>query len=224
MNNERITQLRRVSFCPHLTDTVLQALAATSFPRSYPAGALIVLAGEPPQAMYAMVAGRVKLTRIAPNGREQIVNVMGPGQHFNAVPIFDDGPCPVNVEAITDVEVLEFPITAMRQLVHEHPALAMALLREFATRLRYMVNLIDNIALHSVQGRLAQLLLNRAIASEKGELMAPLTQAEMAAMIGTVREMVSRTLHQFEMQGMIRIERGAIAICDRAALAACAET
>ncbi|WP_028458320.1 Crp/Fnr family transcriptional regulator [Chloroflexus sp. Y-396-1] len=223
MNNERIVQLRRLSFCRQLPDDVVRTLALISRLRSYPTGALIVLAGEPPQAMYAIVAGRVKLTRIAPNGREQIINVMGPGQHFNAVPIFDEGPCPVNVEAITDVEVLELPITAMRQVLADHPALAMALLREFAGRLRHMVNLIDNIALHSVQGRLAQLLLSRATASEKGELVAPLTQAEMAAMIGTVREMVSRTLHQFELQGYIRIERGAITICNRTALESCAE-
>ncbi len=201
----------------------MRTLALISYLRSYPTGALIALAGEPPQAMYAIIAGRVKLTRIAPNGREQIINVMGPGQHFNAVPIFDEGPCPVNVEAITDVEVLELPITAIRQVVADHPALAMAFLREFAGRLRHMVNLIDNIALHSVQGRLAQLLLSRATASEKGELVAPLTQAEMAAMIGTVREMVSRTLHQFELQGYIRIERGAITICNRTALESCAE-
>lgn len=193
-------------------------------PRSYQSGAVIVLAGEPPQAMYTIVAGRVKLVRIALNGREQIVNVMGAGQHFNTVPIFDHGPCPVNVQAITDVDLLVLPIDDMRRLVVEHPLLAMALLREFAGRLCHMVNLIDNIALHSVQGRLAQLLLNRAIASEQGEFVAPLTQAEMAAMIDTVREMVSRTLHQFEAQGLIRIERGAIAICDREGLAACAES
>lgn len=202
----------------------MQALATIAYPRSYPSGAVIVLAGEPPQAMYTIVAGRVKLVRIALNGREQIVNVMGAGQHFNTVPIFDHGPCPVNVQAITDVDLLVLPIDDMRRLVVEHPPLAMALLREFAGRLRHMVNLIDNIALHSVQGRLAQLLLNRAIASEQGEVVAPLTQAEMAAMIGTVREMVSRTLHQFEAQGLIRIERGAIAICDREGLAACAES
>lgn len=223
MSNERIAQLRRVSFCARLPDATVQALAAIAYPRSYPAGAVIVLAGEPPQAMYTIVTGRVKLTRLAPNGREQIVNVMGAGQHCNAVPIFDEGACPVNVETITDVDLLVLPIDQMRRLVAEHPPLALALLREFAGRLRHMVNLIDNIALHSVQGRLAQLLLNRATASEQGELMAPLTQAEMAAMIGTVREMVSRTLHQFEVQGLIRIERGAIAICDRAGLAACAE-
>lgn len=202
----------------------MQALATIAYPRSYPSGAVIVLAGEPPQAMYTIVAGRVKLVRIALNGREQIVNVMGAGQHFNTVPIFDHGPCPVNVQAITDVDLLVLPIDQMRRLVAEHPPLAMALLREFAGRLRHMVNLIDNIALHSVQGRLAQLLLNRAIASEQGEVVAPLTQTEMAAMIGTVREMVSRTLHQFEAQGLIRIERGAIAICDREGLAACAES
>jgi CRP-like cAMP-binding protein len=224
LSNERIAQLQRVSFCSHLPESTVQALATIAYPRSYPSGAVIVLAGEPPQAMYTIVAGRVKLVRIALNGREQIVNVMGAGQHFNTVPIFDHGPCPVNVQAITDVDLLVLPIDDMRRLVVEHPPLAMALLREFAGRLRHMVNLIDNIALHSVQGRLAQLLLNRAIASEQGEVVAPLTQAEMAAMIGTVREMVSRTLHQFEAQGLIRIERGAIAICDREGLAACAES
>jgi CRP/FNR family transcriptional regulator, cyclic AMP receptor protein len=78
--------------------------------------------------------------------------------------------------------------------------------------------LVDELALHSVQGRLAGMLLAQAEAAERGEVVPPLTQAEMAAHLGTVREMVGRTLKSFEALGLIRLDRGQIAILDRAGL------
>jgi CRP/FNR family cyclic AMP-dependent transcriptional regulator len=104
-------------------------------------------------------------------------------------------------------------------VVEAHPALARALLREFTGRLRHLVDLVDTLALHTVQGRLAGLLLAQAEAAERGEPVLPLTQAEMAAQLGTVREMVGRTLKSFEALGLIRIERGAIQLLDREGLA-----
>lgn len=94
-----------------------------------------------------------------------------------------------------------------------------ALLREFTGRLRHLVDLVDTLALHTVQGRLAGLLLEQAEAAARGELVAQLTHAEMAARLGTVREMISRSLRSFELLGLIRIDRGAILLLDRAGLA-----
>jgi CRP-like cAMP-binding protein len=105
-------------------------------------------------------------------------------------------------------------------VAEQHPALALALLREFTGRVRHLVNLVDELALHTVQGRLAGLLLAQAEAAERGAAGPPLTQAEMAARLGTVREMVGRTLKTFEALGLIRLERGQISILDREGLAA----
>ena len=217
---ERIALLGQVSFGVDLPRAALAALAQLAVPLQRGAGTTLQLEGDPADAMYVVVRGRVKIARLAARGREQVLMVVGAGQHFNAVPIFDGGPCPANAEALTDVELLALPGTGLRRIVAEQPALALALLREFTGRLRYMVNLVDELALHTVQGRVAQLLLDQAGRAERGEAVEPLTQAEMAAQLGTVREMVARTLKGFEVQGLIRVERGAIRVLDRAGLAA----
>jgi CRP-like cAMP-binding protein len=170
--------------------------------------------------MYLVVHGHVKIARTSAGGREQVLYVLGPGSHFNTVPMFDGGTCPANAQALTAVTLLALPRERLQGVVEQHPALALALLKEFTGRLRHLVNLVDDLALHTVQGRLAGLLLEQAAAAERGELLPPLTQAEMAARLGTVREMVGRALKTFEALGLLRIERGVITLVDRAGLAA----
>ncbi len=211
--------LQRVSFCGELPAPVIDSLARIAVPREHHAGSMIQIEGEPADAMYVVARGRVKIARISQQGREQVLNVIGPGGHFNTVPIFDGGPCPANAEALTHVALLALPRDPLLRVAEQHAALALALLREFTGRLRHLVNLVDELSLHTVQGRLAGLLLAQAEAAERGEAVPPLTQAEMAARLGTVREMVARTLKSFEALGLISLERGVITIRDRAGLA-----
>jgi CRP/FNR family cyclic AMP-dependent transcriptional regulator len=217
---EREAIVRQVSFCTNLPGAVVADLAAIAAPLRRPAGAFIQFEGDPAEAMYVIVQGHVKIARTAASGREQVLYVLGPGSHFNTVPIFDEGACPANAQALTNVLLLVLPRDAMRRVVERHPPLALALLKEFTGRVRHMVNLVDELALHTVQGRLAGLLLAQAEATERGETAPPLTQAEMAAHLGTVREMVGRTLKTFEALGLIRLDRGQITILDQAGLAA----
>jgi CRP-like cAMP-binding protein len=217
---ERKAILRQVSFCADLADAIVADVAAVAAPLQRPAGAFIQFEGDEAEAMYVIGQGHVKIARTAASGREQVLYVLGSGSHFNTVPIFDEGTCPANAQALTDVLLLVLPREAMRRVVERHPPLALALLKEFTGRLRHLVNLVDELALHTVQGRLAGLLLAQAAAAERGEIVPPLTQAEMAAHLGTVREMVGRTLKTFEALGLIRLERGRIAILDRTGLEA----
>jgi CRP/FNR family cyclic AMP-dependent transcriptional regulator len=215
----RAAILQQVSFCAGLPAPVVNALARIAIPLEQHAGSMIQIEGERAEFMYVVVRGRVKIARISNQGREQVLNVIGPGGHFNTVPMFDGGPCPANAEALTDVALLALPRDPLLRVTEEHALLALALLREFTGRLRHLVNLVDELALHTVQGRLAGLLLAQAEAAERGEAVPPLTQAEMAARLGTVREMVARTLKSFEALGLISLERGTITIRDRAGLA-----
>lgn len=221
--DQSIDTLRRVSFCTDLPEATLMALATIAVPLHRPAGTMIQLEGEPAEAMYIVAHGRVKIARLATNGREQVLHVAAPGHHFNTVPIFDGGPCPANAEALTDVGLLMLPLRELRAVVELQPALALAFLKEFTGRLRHLVNLVDELSLHTVQGRLAHLVLEQAEAAERGEEVVALTQAEMAAQLGTVREMVARTLKSFDVLGLIRMERGVITVLDREGLAAQAE-
>jgi CRP/FNR family transcriptional regulator, cyclic AMP receptor protein len=220
MMEERLALLRRVSFCADLPDSIVAALAVIAIPLQRPAGAFIQIEGDPAEVMYVVTQGRVKIARVGEKGREQVLNVISAGGHFNTVPMFDGGTCPANAQALTDVALLGLPREAMRRVVEEHPPLALALLREFTRRLRHLVNLVDDLSLHTVQGRLAGLLLDQAVAAERDQAIPPLTQAEMAARLGTVREMIGRALKTFEVLGLIRLERGQISIRDRAGLEA----
>jgi CRP-like cAMP-binding protein len=206
-----------VSFCAELPDAVIRAFAAIAIPLRRPIGAIIQIEGDPARSMYIVAQGQVKISRIARSGREQVLNIVGPGGHFNTAPMFDGGPCPANAEALTDVSLLALPRDQLQAVVEVYPALALALLREFTGRLRHLVDLVDELSLHTVQGRLAGLLLAQAEAIERGE-GTPLTQADIAARLGTVREMIGRTLKNFEALGLISIERGTIAILDREGL------
>jgi CRP/FNR family transcriptional regulator, cyclic AMP receptor protein len=218
MADERSAFLHAVSFCTDLPEPVIKALAEIATPLKRQAGAIIQLEGDAAEVMYVVASGRVKIARIGLNGREQVLNVIGPGGHFNTVPMFDGGACPANAEALADVTLLALSREALLRVVEQHPPLALALLKEFTGRLRHLVNLVDELALHSVQGRLAGLLLTQAEAAERGEVVPPLTQAEMAAHLGTVREMVGRTLKSFEALRLIQLDRGQITILDRVGL------
>jgi CRP/FNR family transcriptional regulator, cyclic AMP receptor protein len=220
MDNERTAFLRTVSFCAGLPDPAIMALSAIAMPLQRPAGTFIQFEGDPADAMYLVIHGRVKIARTSASGREQVLNVIGAGGHFNTVPMFDGGTCPANAQAIEQVALLALPRDRLRRVVEEHPALALALLTEFTGRLRHLVNLVDDLALHSVQGRLAGLLLEQAAAAERGEPATALTQAEMAARLGTVREMIGRALKTFEALGLLRLDRGVIVLLDREGLAA----
>ena len=220
MSNDRTSFIRSVSFCIGLPEPVVAALAAIAIPLQRSAGTFIQLEGDPADAMYLVAGGRVKIARTSTSGREQVLNVIGVGGHFNTVPIFDGGACPADAQAIDDVTLLALPRDQLRRVVEQHPALALALLKEFTSRLRHLVDLVDDLALHSVQGRLAGLLLEQAAAAERGAPESPLTQAEMAARLGTVREMVGRALKTFEALGLLQLERGVIVLLDRAGLAA----
>ncbi len=220
MDNDRTSFMRSVSFCAELPDPTIAALSAIAMPLQRPAGAFIQLEGDPADAMYLVIRGRVKIARTSASGREQILNVIGAGGHFNTVPMFDGGTCPANAQALDAVALLALPRDRLRRVVEEHPALALALLKEFTGRMRHLVNLVDDLALHSVQGRLAGLLLEQALAAERGAPTTSLTQAEMAARLGTVREMVGRALRTFEALGLLQLDRGVIVLLDRAGLAA----
>lgn len=210
--------LHTVSFCAGLPAGALQALEQIAIPIERPQGTTLQLEGDPAHAMYIVMTGRVKIYRVSAAGREQILQIAGTGAHFNTVALFDRGPCPANAEALSDIRLLMLPRDALLAVIEDYPVIALALLRDICVRLRAMVDLVDTLALHSVQGRLAGLLIDLAEAEERGERLGATTQAQMAARLGTVREMIARTLKMFEGLGLISIERGAITILDRAGL------
>lgn len=127
------------------------------------------------------------------------------GDSFNDVPIFDGGTNPASASALEHSVVYLIPKGTMLSLVADCPA-ALAVIRLFAGRLRHLTTMIENLSFRSVVSRLAKLLLDMAVV-ENGTTPVPrLTQDEMAAMIGSVRDVVGRALKHIQKSGAIKIE------------------
>lgn len=218
--------LRHVSYFAQLPEPVLAALAAACVERRYDRGQIIFLEGDPCAGLHIVAAGEVKVFKLSPQGREQILHRFGPGDTFNDVAVLDGGPNPASAAALTDAKLWVITRGEMRRLVQAYPALAWALIESIARRTRHLVGMVEDLSLRSVKSRLARLLLAEAErAAKSGELdrSQMVTQAEMAARLGTVREMIGRALRELADERLIEFDRHRIVIIDPEGLAAAGE-
>lgn len=216
--NTAAPSLRNIALFAPLPRAELDRLAAVAIRRTYQPDEIIILEGEPCRAAYFVAQGDVRVLRTAPDGREQVLAQLGPGHSFNTVPPFR--PHPVNhatVQAVDRTTLYVIPCRDLMRLVSTSPPLALALLKDFAQRLDKLTDLVEDLSLRTVRGRLARFLLDQA---EAGAVTRQWTQAEMAAQLGTVREMISRSLSSFADGGLIAVNRQRIELLDREGLKA----
>lgn len=207
-------ELRDIAFFAALDERALADVACRLVVCAFRPGEHIIHEGDQPAGMFFVVRGRVRLARTAPDGREQVLAMVGAGEHFNAVPLFDERPNPATARAMSHVRCLMLPRDALPALLRRHPDLALAVLREMAAQLRDLVVLVEDLAFRSVRERLARQLLFEAT-----EGSAELTHQELAERTGTVREIAGRALRQLAQEGLVRLQRGRVVVLDRERLA-----
>jgi CRP/FNR family transcriptional regulator len=218
--------LRRSPAFAGLPDAVLTALAAAAVERNFTRGQVIFLEGEPCAGLHIISAGEVKIFKLSAQGREHILQHLGPNGTFNEVAVLDGDPNPASAAAVTDATVCIITRDEIKRLAQAHPTLAWALIESTARRTRQLVAMVEDLALRSVRARLARLLLTeaqRSLATSEIDRSQMVTQAELAARLGTVREMIGRALRELADEGLIAFDRHRIVIKDRQALAAVAE-
>ena len=176
-------------------------------------GHYILTEGEPAPGLFFIQRGRVRLSRTAPDGREQVLAMIGPGSHFDPVSIFDGGPSSSSARAMSPVSCLLLTREDLLGLIRHHPDLALTALRAMAGQLRELVILVEDLAFRTVRARLARQLLAEAADGE-----AELTQQELAERTGTVREIAGRALRRLAKDGLVRLERGRVIVLDQAGL------
>lgn len=214
----------QVSAIPYFRDLdprLRERVRAVMFEARLAKGQLLFTEGNAAEAMYGVLSGQVKIFKLSPDGREQVLRVAGPGDCFNEVPIFDGGPNPANVQALKPTLLWGIRRTDMQRLLQEHPAVALGFLKAFAARLRYFTRKVEDLSFRSVTSRVAKLLLEMAEEDGRGGLRLParLTQQEMANVVGTAREMIGRAFKVLEKEGAIKMDRHRVVIVNRAALA-----
>src|SRR5512138_1768636 len=201
--------LRGVSIFADVDAASVAALERLAEPRDYAAGAVIVSQEDRGDALYVLVRGKAKVVLYGDSGREIILSIFkSPGDFFGEMSLLDDQPRSATVMADEPSRLLVLSRRDFQAHIERHPRTALRVLRELSRRLRRADGVIGNLALLDVYGRLAGKL--RELAATEGEgteegvvLRQRPTQAEIAAMIGTSRETVSRALSDLARRGLV---------------------
>jgi len=210
---QRIETLQSNSYFSELPESLLKEVAAHMQLREYQRGDVLFWEDDPCDGLYILQTGSAKIYRLSPQGRQYIVRILQEGDTFAEVPAFDSGLNPVNVDALETCRVWVIESDKLRALVAAHPVFVQKVLANFGEMLRNMVRMVSEMAFYQVTHRLARLI------SEFPEEPRPhWTQEQLAAQLGTVREVVARSLKELERSGAIRIEDRRIHIADDAVL------
>lgn len=210
--------LRSIPLFSKLDEAELQRFGELMREKNYPKGSVIVFEDDPGDSLFVVRDGRVKVVLIGEDGREVILGVLGVGEHFGELSLIDDQPRSAHVIAMEETNLLVLRRDDFRRRVEANPAVAWALMTELARRLRRADAKIHGLALLDVPGRIARLLLDFAEESGSDMIEKPLTHQTIAHMIGASRETVSRTIRDFQIQGLIKVERRRISVANRPAL------
>jgi CRP-like cAMP-binding protein len=196
-----------------------EALSSQLETVDYPRGSAILSEGELGDRLYIILEGKVKLGRRSPDGRENLLAVMGPADMFGELSVFDPGPRTSTAVAVTDVRLATMDRTALRSWIAKRPEIAEQLLRVLARRLRRTNNSLADLIFTDVPGRVAKALLQLARqfgVQENGHLRVThdLTQEELAQLVGASRETVNKALADFGQRGWLRLEGKSVLILD----------
>ncbi len=197
-------------FCS-LAEPDLLELAAAATVRRLKLGEVLFLEGEPANRLFVIASGSVRAFRVNRKGREQVIHIERTGATLAEVPVFDDGPYPATAAAEESTVVLSLNRNDLKAICFRHPQVAWAALRLLAGRLRRHAELINELSLHDVGPRLAKFLLSEAaehgISEQNGtSVELKLTSQQLASRIGSVREVVSRTISRLERDGLISVQ------------------
>ena len=221
---EKQDYLRGVSLFAALDDAARARVAAVVVTRRYDRGEVIEVEGEPVRTLYVVRSGVVKLLTTSTNGREQVLRLVPAGQTFNLVAIVDSQPSPATAVALDQCALYALDRRIVLALIEQQPAFARTVLTALATSTREVIGLAKDLALHHVTERVARLLLEHERTGCERCRRHYLTQQEMATIVGTAREMVGRTLHDFQTDGIITLDHGHVTVVDHDRLRAAASS
>jgi CRP/FNR family transcriptional regulator len=216
--------LRRVSYFDSLPAAELSRLAGRCTARSLRPGATLFEEGEPCRGLFIVAEGLVEVRQISLRGREQVFHTEGPGATLGEGPLFDGAGYIASAVALAPTRVLFLPRAEVLRVCRRHPDVALAILKTMARRVRHFAGIVSDLVFRPVTERLARHLA----AAVPGPLAAgacielTLTQAQLAARLGTVRELVARAFSQLEAGGVVSRDRSRVIIRDPARLAALA--
>jgi CRP-like cAMP-binding protein len=210
-SGSRTAFLRQVHLFSSLTDGDLVALDAVAEFRGYPRGAILFHEGQAVLGLHVLLKGRIKLTKLSPEGREQILEIIEPVSTFAETPLFDKtGRYPTLGRTSVVSSVLTIPKESMQRLMKSRPGLSLAFLGAFAERMKDLMKKVEEATFLTVDERLARYIRKQA----RQNVIENLNLAEIAAIIGAARESVSRALGRLNKAEIVSMSRGCLQVLD----------
>lgn len=220
MHEDTVTLLRGMPVFQGLPTAQLQALANIAEPIRYQPGDHIFTEGDPAEGFFLILSGQVKVYKLSFDGKEQVLHFVGPDEIFAEVPVFSGGAYPANAGALRETRTLFFPRAAIRRLLAKDPNLAMNLLADLSRRLRQLTRLVENLSLKESPARLAAYLLHTSEElMHADEVELDVTKGQLATLLGTTPETLSRTLKKMSENGLLVVQGRTIRLLDKAGLA-----
>jgi CRP/FNR family transcriptional regulator len=197
----------------------MRALAGRVSNQCFDRGALLFSEGDSCTGLFLVASGRIRIFKLSSAGREQVLAVEGPGSSFAELPVFDGGNYPASASALEDAEVLFISRKDFHNFCREHPEVALKVLAVVGSRLRRLVGIIEDLSFTTVRHRLIALILRltqTSGADSKDGVRVELTKThqDLAAELGTVRELVSRNLSRLQAEGFLIVEGRRIVVKD----------
>jgi CRP-like cAMP-binding protein len=230
MGNDRIAVLRGVPLFADLSEKELAFLAEHSSLRHFSANEIIFSEGDSCSGLFIIQSGAIRIFKMAASGREQILGLERTGNTVAELPVFDGGSYPASALAVEESELIFIRKEDFRALCLQHPEVSLKVLKVVGRRLRGLVGIIEELSFTTVRQRLIVYLLRLVgqgltSGSRKSvDVALPVSHQELAAELGTVRELVSRNLSRLQAEGLVRIQARSIQIPDLAALRASCES
>jgi CRP-like cAMP-binding protein len=211
--------LRQAPLFAGLDDDAASTLATSMSDVGLRRGEILFNEGDEGDQLYVVVDGKIKLGRTSPDGRENLLAILGPGQMFGELSFFDPGPRSATATAVTDVALKSLGHEALNPVLVAHPDVAQALLNQLAGRLRRTNEVVGDLVFSDVPGRVAKALLDLASrfgrrADDGIHVNHDLTQEELAQLVGASRETVNKALADFASRGWLRLEPRSVVILD----------
>ena len=203
-----------------LTPKLYDELSMIVVDQVVPRGQLIFSQGDEAVGLYVVISGRVKIFKLSPEGKEQILHLFGAGEPIGEVAVFAGGKFPAHAQAMEESRLFFFPRPAFIDLIRKYPSVALNMLAVLSLRLRKFTSLIEDLSLKEVPGRLAAHLLYLG-EGKKGiaEVNLDISKNQLASLLGTIPETLSRILARMTREGYIELSgQRRIRILDRKGL------
>jgi CRP/FNR family transcriptional regulator, cyclic AMP receptor protein len=211
--------VRRAPLFTALDDGAAASLMDSMVEVSLGRGEQLFDEGDPGDRLYVIVEGKIKLGRTSNDGRENLLAILGPGEMFGELSLFDPGPRTAAAISVGETRLVGLGHDALQPWLLRHPEVAQQLLKALALRLRRTNEALADLVFSDVPGRVAKSLLDLARrfgrATDEGVLVAhELTQEELAQLVGASRETVNKALADFATRGWLRLEARSVVLLD----------